>query len=1243
MRPSRCREVSTSSRRRARSATRRRADVLLVDSGAKDSIVRKLLRARRVACCAPFTRRSRSSPRDVDGIMLTNGPGDPADLGRWSSGPRLLVQLRRPVFGICLGHQMLALAAGGDDVQAAVRPSRQNQPVQDLLTRALLRHEPEPRLRRGRRLPPGDWEPWFVNLNDGTNEGIRIAHAAALRRAVPPEAAPGPARHRVPVRRLPAAGRRRCASVADASCSDAQLPTKPRRALVLGSGALQIGQAGEFDYSGSQALKALKEEGVYTVLINPNIATIQTSRATRGRVYFLAGDRRVRRAGHRQGDGSTRSCSRSADRPRSTAASSCETPGVLARARRARCSARRSRRSATPRTASSSSTPARDRRQDRAQPGLRLRSPRPRRRHARSASRSCCAAAFSLGGKGAASSDDERGSTRRSRARSPAACRRSWSRSACAGWKEIEYEVVRDGDDNCITVCNMENFDPMGIHTGESIVVAPSQTLDDHEYQFLRDIAIRRRSATSASSASATSSTRSTRDRRLPGHRGQRAAVALVGARLARRPAIRWRTSPRRSPSATPARDPERHHAAHDGVLRARAGLHRLQDSALGPRRSSRAHRPSIGTRDEVASARSWPSAARFPRCCRRPCGCSTSASTGSTRTPSRSTTSASELADPRRRGAMFARGARRSTHGMSVDEIHELTEDRSVGSWREIAAIVAIARAAVGARQAPLERGRAARGEARSASPIAPIGSALPRRPRGRPRGAASAQACVRSLAQIDTLAAEYPAETNYLYSTYARAGRRRRADARRKKVLVLGSGATASARASSSTGAASTPSQAAREARLRDASCSTTTRRPCQHRLRHLRPAGLRRDQRRDACSRSYEREQPDGVDRQHGRPDAEQPGAAAAPARACPSSARRREHRPRGGRGKFCALLDELGDRPAALGARHGRRRRRRRSSSASAAIPVLVRPSYVLSRRGDERRARAERARSASWTRGRGVSPEHPVVDLEVRDARARDRDRRRRRRRRAGALGDQRAHRGRRRAQRRRDARAAAADALHRDDPAGPADRRASWRGRSTITGPFNMQFLAKHNDGQGHRVQPARVAELSVRLEGHWATNFVAEAMRRMLGVARAGREPQSSTSTTSASRRRCSRSRALVGADPMLGVEMAITGEVGCFGDDVHEALLHALLATGFRFPTKGVLLSLGPLAGQVLVRRRGARHRRRARLPIYATPGTAEALARSAIACTSARQGSEAGATSAVRGDRRGAASTS
>src|SRR5208282_2127169 len=185
----------------------------------------------------------------------------------------------------------------------------------------------------------------------------------------------------------------------------AYLPKKPKRVLVLGSGALQIGQAGEFDYSGSQAIKAFKEEGIFTVLVNPNIATIQTSEGLADRIHLTA-----------------------------------VTPDFVERIL---------------------------------------------------VKEEVDAIALAFGGKGSGIVETE--------AELDAAIRRAFDGGVTQvlveenlrGWKEIEYEVVRDARDNCITVCNMENFDPMGIHTGESIVVAPSQTLDDSEYQLLRSVAIK--------------------------------------------------------------------------------------------------------------------------------------------------------------------------------------------------------------------------------------------------------------------------------------------------------------------------------------------------------------------------------------------------------------------------------------------------------------------------------------------------------------------------------------------------------------------------------------------------------------------------------------------------------------------------------------------------------------------------------------------------------------------------------
>jgi carbamoyl-phosphate synthase large subunit len=179
-----------------------------------------------------------------------------------------------------------------------------------------------------------------------------------------------------------------------------------------------------------------------------------------------------------------------------------------------------------------------------------------------------------------------------------------------------------------------------------------------------------------------------------------------------------------------------------------------------------------------------------------------------------------------------------------------------------------------------------------------------------------------------------------------------------------------------------------------------------------------------------------------------------------------------------------------------------------------------------------------------------------------------------------------------------------------------------------------MQFLAKNN-----RVL---VIECNLRASRSFpfvskvtGQNYVAEAMRRMLGVRKPVENRGLDLDYVAVKAPMFSFSR-LVGADPMLGVEMASTGEVGCFGDDVHEALLHALLATGFRFPKKGVLLSLGPLQDKYWFADEARVITEQLGLPIYATPGTAEALRSLGIPCTSldkgAADGAGAGAVQAI-----------
>ncbi|TFB04297.1 Carbamoyl-phosphate synthase arginine-specific large chain [Trichoderma ghanense] len=252
-----------------------------------------------------------------------------------------------------------------------------------------------------------------------------------------------------------------------------------KKVLVIGSGGLAIGQAGEFDYSGSQALKALKEAGVASVLINPNIATIQTNHSLADEVFYLPvtpeyvsyviektrGQTALNLGVQMQRQGlfekygvkvlgtSVRTLEVSEDRD--LFAKALEEINIpIAKS-----------------IAVSTVDEALDAASKIGYPII-------------------VRAAYALGGLGSGFANNEE-ELRNMAARSLTLSPQILVEKSLKGWKEVEYEVVRDANNNCITVCNMENFDPLGIHTGDSIVVAPSQTLSDEEYHMLRTAAIK--------------------------------------------------------------------------------------------------------------------------------------------------------------------------------------------------------------------------------------------------------------------------------------------------------------------------------------------------------------------------------------------------------------------------------------------------------------------------------------------------------------------------------------------------------------------------------------------------------------------------------------------------------------------------------------------------------------------------------------------------------------------------------
>ena len=261
-----------------------------------------------------------------------------------------------------------------------------------------------------------------------------------------------------------------------------------KKVVILGSGALKIGEAGEFDYSGSQALKALKEEGIKTILINPNIATVQTSEELAGRIYFLpVTPYYVRKVIEKErpdgillsfGGQTALNCGTELFKAGVFEKYNVKVLGTPVKAimdtedRELFVKKLDEIKVKTPRSIAVSGVEEALKAADKLGFPVIIR------------------AAYTLGGQGSGFASDS------SELKALASKAFSYTNQilveeSLKGWKEVEYEVVRDRFDNCITVCNMENFDPLGIHTGESIVVAPSQTLTNSEYHKLRELSIR--------------------------------------------------------------------------------------------------------------------------------------------------------------------------------------------------------------------------------------------------------------------------------------------------------------------------------------------------------------------------------------------------------------------------------------------------------------------------------------------------------------------------------------------------------------------------------------------------------------------------------------------------------------------------------------------------------------------------------------------------------------------------------
>ncbi|XP_052750577.1 CAD protein isoform X2 [Galleria mellonella] len=471
--------------------------IMAVDCGLKYNQIRCFVRRNAKVILVPWNHRL--NPNNYDGLFISNGPGDPENCKKLVENIKEIINNKtdiKPIFGICLGHQLLSTAIGCKTFKMSYGNRGHNLPCTHNGTGRCFMTSQNHGYAVDSNSIPADWKALFINENDKTNEGIIHKKMPYFSVQFHPEHTAGPTDLEclfdIFIESVISYKNKKPQLVDEMITKKLEfVPTiqeRPKKVLILGSGGLSIGQAGEFDYSGSQGVKAMQEEKIQTVLINPNIATVQTSKGLADKVYFLPITpeyvEQVIKAERPTGvlltfGGQTAlNCGVELEKAKvfekynvnvlgTPIQSIVDTEDRKIFAEKINAIGEKVAPSAAVTSVDEALTAA-----------LQIGYPVMAR------------SAFSLGGLGSGFANNEE--------ELKILAHHALSHSdqliidkSLKGWKEVEYEVVRDAYDNCITVCNMENIDPLGIHTGESIVVAPSQTLSNREYYMLRNTAIK--------------------------------------------------------------------------------------------------------------------------------------------------------------------------------------------------------------------------------------------------------------------------------------------------------------------------------------------------------------------------------------------------------------------------------------------------------------------------------------------------------------------------------------------------------------------------------------------------------------------------------------------------------------------------------------------------------------------------------------------------------------------------------